>query len=162
MTLFRPAFVVFALASLLLAGCSSNSAALRTGLSVSIVDFRPTEASLLESRGKLTLRFTNETITPLGYSGSTHRLYLNGQYVGKAVSDQPFGVPPLNTVTQDVTVQLENLALVRQLVSVRDTQTAAYKLESVLFQTIYEDKFQIKVSSQGSLDLRSLTGDVKQ
>ena len=161
MTLFRPAYFVVALVSLLLAGCSGAGSSFRGGLSVSLVDFRPTEASLLESQGKLTLRFTNETIAPLGYSGSTHKLYLNGQYVGKAVSDQPFGVPPLSTVTQDVTMQFENLSLVRQLISVRDTQTASYRLESVLFQTVYEDKYQIKVTSNGSLDLRSLSAEVK-
>ncbi|MEO7597954.1 MAG: LEA type 2 family protein [Opitutus sp.] len=161
MTLFRPTYVAFALVSLFLAGCAGAGSAFRGGLSVSLVDFSPTEASLLESRGKLTLRFTNETIAPLGYSGSTHKLFLNGHYVGKAVSDQPFGVPPLNTVTQDVTVNFENLALVRQLISVRDTQTAAYRLESVLFQTVYEDKYQIKVTSEGALDLRSLASEFK-
>jgi LEA14-like dessication related protein len=131
-------------------------------MSVSLVDFRPTEASLLESRGTLTLRFTNESIAPLGYSGSSHKLYFNGQYVGKGVSDRPFGIPPLNTVTQDITLNLENIALVRQLLSVRDSQTASYRLESVFFQTVYEDDYQIKVKSEGSLDLRSPTGQQPQ
>lgn len=126
-------------------------------MSVSLVDFRPTEAALLESRGTLTLRFTNESIAPLGYSGSTHKLYLNGKYVGKGVSDQPFGIPPLNTVTQDVTINLENMALVRQLMSMRDSQTASYRLESVFFQTVYEDDYRIKVESNGSLDLSGLS-----
>jgi LEA14-like dessication related protein len=159
MTLLRPGFLILALLSLVLVGCSGPG--LRGGINVTVVDFRPTEASLLESRGMLTLRYTNETISPLGYSGSTHKLYLNGSYVGKAVSDRPFGVPPLNTATQEVTVQFENLALIRQLFSVRDSKSAAYRLESVLFQTVYEDDYQIKLRSEGSLDLRSLAGDVK-
>lgn len=159
MTLLRPGFIIFALLSLVLAGCSGPG--VRGGISVSVVDFRPTEASLLESRGTLTLRYTNETIAPLGYSGSTHKLYLNGSYVGKAVSDRPFGIPPLNTATQDVTVQFENLALMRQLLSVRDSKSVAYRLETVLFQTVYEDKYEIKLHSDGSLDLHGLAGDVK-
>ena len=159
MTKFHPGFIVIALLSLVLAGCSGPG--LRGGTSISLVDFRPTEASLLESRGTLTLRYTNETIAPLGYSGSSHKLYLNGSYVGKAVSDRPFGIPALNSVTQDVTVQFENLALVRQLISVRDAQSVAYRLESVLFQTVYEDNYQIKIRSEGSLDLRSLAGAAK-
>lgn len=154
MTTFRPSVFLIALCVIVLAGCSS--AALREGLSVSLVDFRPTEASLLESRGTLTLRFTNETIAPLGYSGSSHKLYLNGKYVGKAVSDKPFGVPPLNTVTQDISVQFENLALVRQLIAARDSQSVSYMLESVVFQTVYEDDFKIKLKAQGSLDFRGL------
>jgi hypothetical protein len=159
MTMFRPGFLVLAVLSLVLAGCSGPG--LRGGIGVSAVDFRATAASLLESRGTLTLRFTNETIASLGYSRSSHKLYLNGRYVGKVVNDRPFGLPPLNAVTQEVTVQIENLALVRQLVSVRDSHSAAYRLESVLFQTINEDNYQIKVQSEGTLDLHSLAGDVK-
>jgi LEA14-like dessication related protein len=126
-----------------------------------VVDFRPTEATLLESRGTLTLRFTNESIAPLGYSGSSHKLYLNGKYVGKGVSDRPFGIPPLDTVTQDVVLNLENVALVRQLMAVRESQTASYRLESVIFQTVYEENYQIKLQAEGSLDLRSFTGQQK-
>lgn len=159
MTIFRPGLLILAASVLLFSGCSGPD--FRGSMSVSLVDFRPTEAALLESRGTLTLRFTNESIAPLGYSGSSHKLYLNGKYVGKGVSDQPFGIPPLNTVTQDVTISLENIALVRQLVSVRDSQTASYRLESVFFQTVYEDDYRIKVESTGSLDLRSQADESK-
>ena len=160
MTKSRPGFLLLTLVCVLLAGCTGGSA-FRGGLGVSLVDFRPTEASLLESRGTLTLRYTNETIAPLGYSGSSHKLYLNGSYVGKAVSNQPFGIPPLNTVTQDVSIQFENLALIRQLVSVRETQMVAYRLESVVYQTMDEDRFEIKVHAEGSLDLKSLAAAAK-
>jgi hypothetical protein len=37
-----------------------------------------------------------------------------------------------------------------------ESDSAAYRLESVFFQTVYEDKFQIKVHSEGSLDLRKI------
>lgn len=153
MTFLRSCLPALVSVSLFLAGCSGPRP---TSLSVTLVDFKPADASLLESRGTLTLRYTSESIAPLGFSGSSHKLYLNGSYVGKAVNDRPFGVPPLSTVTHDVTVYLENLALVRQLISVRDTQTASYRLESVLFQTVYEEKFEIKSKSEGSLDLRSI------
>jgi len=156
MNTVRPIFFFLALVALMVTGCSHGGRP--GGVSVSIVDFRPTDASLLESRGILTLRFTNENISPLGFSGSRHKLFLNGSYVGTAVSNQPFGVPPLESITQDVTIQFENVALIRQLIAIRDSQTAAYRLESVLFQTIYEDKFEIKSRSEGSLDLRKLAG----
>ena len=159
MKLRRPLLLIFAFVSLLVAGCSHGGRP--GGVTVSIVDFRPTDASLMESRGTRTLRETNENISPLGFSGSRHKLYLNGSYVGTAVNHQPFGVPPLDTITQEVTIQFENTALVRQLVSMRDSQTAAYRLESVLFQTIYEEKYEIKTESEGSLDLRSLAGPAK-
>jgi LEA14-like dessication related protein len=155
MTMFRPRVLILAAVTFLFAACSGPD--FRGSMSVSLVDFRPTETALLESRGTLTLRFTNESIAPLGYSGSSHKLYLNGKYVGKGVSDQPFGIPPLNTITQDVTINLENLALVRQLMSMSDSHTASYRLESVFFQTVYEDDYRIKVQSNGSLDLRGLS-----
>lgn len=154
--LFSP---LMACLALVFAGCAHN--AKPGGVSVSLVDFRPTAASLLESRGTLTLRYTNENISPLGFSGSRHRLHLNGKYVGQAVSNQPFGIPPLNTATQEVEIQFENLALVRQLVDVRDTQSAAYRLDSVLFQTIYEDKFEIKTRAEGAIDLKAVGGEAK-
>ncbi len=159
MNTVRPVFLLLALISLIVTGCSHGGRP--GGVSVSIVDFRPTDASLLESRGILTLRFTNENIAPLGFSGSRHKLYLNGSYVGTAVNSKPFGVPPLDSVTQEVPIQFENMALIRQLIAMRDSQTAAYRLESVLFQTIYEEKFEIKSHSEGSLDLRKLAGTAK-
>jgi LEA14-like dessication related protein len=161
MKMFRASFfavAVIALVSVLLSGCTSRRP---EGISVSLVSFRPTDASLLESRGVLTLRYLNENIFPLGYSGSKHKLYLNGKYVGTAVSDQPFGVPPLNTVTQDVTIHLENILLMRQLIEMRDSQTASYRLESVLFQTIDEERFQAKLQAEGTVDLRGVASLAK-
>ncbi|HYD82716.1 MAG TPA: LEA type 2 family protein [Opitutus sp.] len=141
-------------ASFFFAGCSGVKLG---GVTATLIDFKPTQATLLESTGTLTIRYTNENISPLGFSGSSHKLYLNGSYVGKAVSDQPFGIPPLNTVTQDVTIHFENLSLVRQLLAVRETQTAAYRLESVIFQTVYEEEYEYKTRSEGSLDLRGVS-----
>jgi LEA14-like dessication related protein len=155
MKLPRFFLVVAALMTALLAGCSGRGRP--GGVTVSLVDFRPTEAALLESRGTLTLRYTNENISPLGFSSAVHKLYLNGSYVGLAVSDQPFGIPPMNSTTQEVTMNLENLALVRQLIAVRDSQTVAYRLDSVLHQTIYEEKYEIKTRAEGAIDLRALT-----
>lgn len=148
--------LLLAMVVLGMAGCSHRVRP--GGVTVSLVDFRPTEAALLESRGTLTLRYTNENISALGFRGSRHKLYLNGKFVGTAVSDQPFGIPPMNTVTQDVTVNFENLALIRQLVDVGESQTVAYRLDSVLLQTIYDEKYEIKTGTEGVIDLRGLGG----
>jgi LEA14-like dessication related protein len=145
---------LLALLSLCVAGCGSS---VQQGVvTVVPIDIKPVNATLLESEVVLTLRITNENIGALGFSGSSHRLYLNGSYVGNAVNDRPFGVPPLQSVTQDVTVHLENLALVRQLAALGESHTASYRLDSVLYQTIYEDKSQMKVHAEGSLDLSRL------
>jgi LEA14-like dessication related protein len=142
--------------SFCLSGCGAGNVQ-QGGITVVPIDIKPVNATLLESEAVLTLRITNENIGPLGFSGSSHRLYLNGSYVGNAVNDRPFGVPPLQSITEDVTIHLENLALVRQLAAVGESRTASYRLETVLHQTIYEDKTQLKVHSEGSLDLSNLT-----
>jgi LEA14-like dessication related protein len=154
-----PLPAVFVLVCLLLAGCSSRGPI--GGMTATLVDIRPTNASLLESEALATVRVTNENIAPLGFSGIHIKLYLNGSYVGNGGSNQPFGVPPLNSVTQTVTVHLENLALVKQLTAISNSQTVAYRLDSALYQTIDEEKNTIKTSSQGSLDLRSLASAAK-
>ena len=85
----------------------------------------------------------------------------NGSYVGKALSKDPVGLAALTSTTQDVTVRFENLALLRQLVAVREQQTAAYKIESVLYVTSGEEELNIKTSNSGSVDLRALTSAAK-
>ncbi len=152
MNLLRRCLPLLLLPLLFLAGCSNPRP---SGIIITLIDIRPTSATVLESSATLTLRLTSENISPLGFSGSSHKLYLNGDYVGRAVSNEPFGIPPLTSVTRDVTVHLENLSLVRQLIAMRNTQTASYRLENVLHQTIYEDKTEMKSRSEGSIDLRS-------
>lgn len=138
----------------LVAGCGNGFKL--TGVTVSLVDFKPAASALLESSAVLTLRYSNENVIPIGVSGSTHKIYLNGTYIGKAMSQDPVGLAALSSTTQDVTVRFENLALVQQLVGLRDRQAAAYKVDSVLFVTSGEEKLDIKTSNTGSVDLRSL------
>ena len=153
MKTFRSAlFVAAAVLSLAFAGCGGIKPG---GITETLVAFHATDASLAESRATLSVRYANENISALGFSGATHSLYLNGTYVGKVASKQPFGIPPMNATTQDVTVQLENVALVRQLIAVGGAQTAAYRLESVLSQTINEDNYEYKVNAQGAVDLHA-------
>ncbi len=108
-----------------------------------------------EVRAPLVLRFANENVVPLGYSGSTHKLFLNGTYVGKAVNDQPIGLPPMNEATREVYLQFENPAFVRQLAAGGPVHQVNYRLETVLFQTAGDDKHEIKTHSEGSLELRN-------
>ena len=141
------------------AGCGSGFKL--TGVTVSLVDIKPAEATVLESIAVLTLRYSNENVIPIGLSGSSHKIYLNGSYVGKALSKDPVGLAALTSTTQDVTVRFENLALMRQFVAMRERQTAAYKIESVLYVTSGEEELNIKTSNSGSVDLRALTSAAK-
>lgn len=136
-----------------LPGCASFS---RTGgVAVNVVNVLPTQASLFETSAALTLRLINETTEPLVFVGSTHRLYLNGSYVGRAVSDRPLTVPQLGTVTQTVTVYLENLALVRKLAEWQNTTLIDYRLES-RFHPEGGSFGAFRAVATGELDLRGL------
>jgi LEA14-like dessication related protein len=146
---------LLAACTLLFAACQSNSAKLGE-ISVTIVDLQPAGGTLLESRAVLTLRFVNENIRPFGFSGTTHKLYLNGTYVGKAVNREPFGLPPLSTTTRDVTLMLENIALVQQVLAMRGQTAISYRLDSVIFTKEGDDELKLPTQTKGTLDLQSL------
>jgi LEA14-like dessication related protein len=152
-----PLFAAFMLGfAALLAGCSS--AVRPDSVTVSVADLKPADASATETRIIVTLRFTSESLNAFGFLGSTHKLYLNGGYVGKAVSSKALGLPPLSTATQDVTMVLENAALVRQLLSAGGEPVVRYRLESVLHTKSGDDEMRVKSKYEGSIDLRHLQG----
>jgi LEA14-like dessication related protein len=153
----RSPLAVLLLASLLslLTGCASLGPN-RTVI-VNVVDVRPAQATLLETTAVLTLRFTNETSEPLQVRGSSHRLFLNGSAVGRGVSNDILTIPPLSTVTQPVTIHLENLTLVRKATELsRALNAIDYRLESELFAVGAPGGRTLRATSTGQLDLRSL------
>ena len=152
----RKAFLLFPLVAiaLLLGGCRSGGKL--GGIAVSVVTIRSAQAELLETQVVLGLRYTNENVVPVGFGGSRHKFYLNGTYIGQAVSDRPVGLAPLTTGTQDVTVMVKNGALLSVLRNVAQRQQAAYRIESTLFVTAGEERMEIKTKSEGAIDLTGL------
>lgn len=138
------------------AGCATLSPP--AGVSVSVTNIVPTQASLLETSGALTLRFINEHAEPLSFAGGVHRLYLNGSYVGRAVTNERVSVPPLGTVTQTVTIYLENLTLLRKVTELSHAQAPriAYRLDSRLHPVEGGGFRGIATSTAGELDLSGL------
>ena len=141
---------------LIAAGCNSSSKL--GGVRVNVIDLVPTDASLLETRAQMTLRYINENVFPLAINGSVHKLYLNGDYVGKTVSDQAVGLPRLSTATQTVTLLLENLAMVKKLQELTKTSSISYRLDSKVYLLVGEDTMTISSSSMGELDLSAARG----
>jgi LEA14-like dessication related protein len=139
----------------LLAGCATLSPPPSVG--VSVVDVRPLESTLLETRVELTLRLTNESAQALAFAGSSHRLYVNDSYVGRAVSGEAVNVPAFGTATPKVTVYLENLTLLRKATEFSQAPAKlAYRLESRLHPaagTLFGD---VKVATTGMIDLAGL------
>ncbi|MEO7414807.1 MAG: LEA type 2 family protein [Opitutaceae bacterium] len=150
---FACSFVALLLS--LLMGCASFTA--NRHVIVSVVDFRPAQATLLETTAVLTLRFTNETPEPLQVRGSSHRLSLNGSAVGRGVTNDIVTIPPLSTATQSVTVYLENLALVRKAAEFSRAPNAIdYRLESELFAAGAPGGRTFRATATGQLDIRGL------
>ena len=155
----RPLTFIALLFGLLLAGCQSRSSL--GEISVTLVDIKPTGSSLFESRAIMTLRYINENLVPAAFSNSTHKLYLNGTYVGKAVNNQPVGLAPTSTTTRDVAVFFENLQLVKQLAALGQNPEVSYRLTSVLFYQRGDEKEQLTADTSGSIDLSPLLNSAR-
>jgi len=153
MKYLRSSLFALLVVALGLSGCTTGPKP--GGITVTALTLQLAGTSPTELRAPLILRFANENIIALGYSASSHKLFVNGTYVGKAVNDQPIGLPPMNEATREVYVQLENATLLHQLVAGAASREVNYRLETVLFQTAGDDKLEIKVRSEGRLELRT-------
>ena len=117
------------LASLvLLAGCGGSP-----GPSVTLVTVKFQKATALETTAVFTLRLSNDAPEARQFAGSAHKIYLNGLYVGKGLSDATNEVPRLGTVTQDITVHLSNLALATRLKSIIEAERFEYRIQSTFY-----------------------------
>jgi LEA14-like dessication related protein len=120
-------FPLLALAALL-ASCGRN-----TGPAVNLVSVHFQSATALETTATFTLRVSNEQPEPQTFSGSVHKIYLNGLYVGKGLCDAAITVPRLATVTNDVTVHLSNLALITRIKSVVEAKAIDCRIQSIFY-----------------------------
>jgi LEA14-like dessication related protein len=153
----KPQFILTLAAlglGLLVAGC--NTRIRPDSVTVSVANLKAVDLTSTETRLLMTLRFTSESLNPFGFTGSTHKLYLNGGYVGRAVSNTPVGLPPMSTMTQDVVLVMENSALVRQLIGAQGTPVVNYRLESVLLLKSGDDDMRLKGDYSGTIDLRGI------
>jgi LEA14-like dessication related protein len=137
-----------------LAGCATLAPGPTVGLSV--VNLRPLQSTVLETGLELTLRLTNESAQPLVLAGSTHKLYLNDSFVGRAVSNERVTVPAFGTATPAVTVYLENLTLLRKATEFAQAPKLAYRLESRLHPADGAAFGDVLARATGELDLAGL------
>ena len=136
------------------AGCATLSR--ESGVAVNIVSIRPLRASLFETSVELTLRFTNESPRPLALTGSTHKLYFNGTYVGRAVTNEQLKIPELGTTTQTVTAHIENLALMNKARQLGNVVAVDYRIDSRLHATEANGGGTLAATSTGHVDLSGL------
>lgn len=134
----------------LLAGCGGKE-----GPAVNLVNVRVQSATALETTATFTIRLSNDAPEARQFTGSSHRIYLNGLYVGKGLNDKTIEVSRLGTVTQDVTVHLNNLALATRIKSVIEAKRFDYRIQSVFYGKGWLDK--MRSESEGRLDLKDFT-----
>jgi len=128
--------------------------------SLNLVGIQSANSTIFETTIALTLRVTNETNQPLRLQGSSHELTLNGNMVGRGVSNTVTDVPPLGTATFPVTIRMDNLKLLNQFGGGRLPPEIAYRLESRLFTQAGQER-GLSVLTEGALDLRPYTNGLK-
>ena len=141
---------LLAVLMMFLCGCGQA-----TGPSVNLVTVRFKDATALETTAVFTLRLSNDQPDPVKLNGSVHRIYLNGLFVGKGLSDAAVEVPRLSTVTNDVTVHLNNLALATRIKPVIEAKRFAYRVESTFYGKSWFSRTHSE--SEGKLDLQDFT-----
>ncbi len=120
-----------------LGGCGGAS-----GPSVSLVNLRFQDATVLETTAVFTLRLSNESPAAVQFNGEGHTIYLNGLYVGKGLSDQTVAVPRLGTATHEVTVHLSNLALATRLKAILESKGFDYRIRSTFYGKSWLSRMQ--------------------
>jgi LEA14-like dessication related protein len=119
--------------------------------SISLVNVRSFQTGVLETSFDLVLRVTNETNRALEFAGSAHRVYVNGDKVGRGVQRGRVVVPALGTTLIVVPIHVENLALLGQF-GPRMPDHVDYRLESRLFTAAAEND-GLGVLTEGRFDL---------
>ena len=138
----------------LLAGCAGSP-----GPSVSLVTVKFQKATALETTATFTIRLSNEAPEARQFTGGAHKIYLNGLYVGKGMSDATVDVPRLGTVTQDITVHLSNLALATRLKSIIEAERFDYRIQSTFYGKGALGR--MKSEAEGKLELKDFTPSEK-
>ncbi len=146
--------LVCALLLLGLAGCASTPRPAER-LSVGLVDLRPLDSTLFESRLVLVVRITNPSPDPLRFGGSRHELALNGRSLGTAVSPESIEVPGLSTATREFTFNLSHLALLPLVQELRGQPLARYEIESTFYGAGTRSR-GLSARQSGAIDLAGL------
>lgn len=144
---------ILVLAASLLASCATIAS--DPGVEVSIVNIAFENATVLETTARFTVRVQNENPEPLLLEGAVHKIYLNGAYIGKGMSNETLEVDRLATATQSVTVHLRNLRFAGKLQAIMRSKEASYHIESTLHTRSDGFPRRINLANEGSVDLSS-------
>jgi LEA14-like dessication related protein len=116
---------------LLLSGCASWF--IKGGPpEVLVTNVTPLEATLSEQRLQVDLRIRNPDDFDYHVTGLDFKLNLNGKRLARGLGNKEFAVPRLSDAVVTVQPSTSTLDLVRQLMSLSQTQEVAYDMSGVL------------------------------
>ena len=148
---FSPKCLLFVLAGLWLAGCTSTQ---KAGIVVSLVKVEATETGLVDRKVVLQLRLQNENLMPVALSGTKHKVYLNGIYYGEAVGTKPVALMERGNASCEVTLTLADAAAAARLREVLQGGAVSYRLESRMECEAGEDELNLVSNDSGQINLR--------
>ncbi len=143
------ATVLVALA--VLTGCASLERA--ESPDVTLVDLRITDVTVFETSLEATVRVTNPNPEPLEIEGASFKLRLNGHKVGAGTAPAAATVAALDSVTVEARFHLSNLAALRRLQELLESEAVEYGLESRLFVRRPWGRSTLRAATSGRIDL---------
>jgi len=142
----KKAFAAFFL-PLAITGCVTNES-----LEVGLANVSFAHATVFETSCTFSVRIDNPSPAALSLTGSSHRIYLNGLYVGTGLSDAAIDLPRLSSVTLPVSVHLSNLKLATRVKPIIESRSFDYRIQSTLYTQ--EPSRKIRARSTGRLHLQ--------
>lgn len=124
-------------------------------MSVNLVNVHFDRATAFETTATFTFRLNNESPEPRQFTGSSHKIYLNGLYVGSGLTGDPLELPRLSSVTNAVIMHLNNLALATRVKSVIESKAIDCQIQSVFYGRSWLSRAHAE--SNGKLDLSDFT-----
>ncbi len=139
--------VIFALAALLFAGCSSGYQPGITGLGIELTRIERGADGLTRVHWLI----NNPNIIAYLVGGSTHKIYLDGGLVGTTTLREPIGVPKQSQQPQSAILKIEGTGG-HALTIALSRGSATYRLESNLTITVYgEGKENYRAVATGTV-----------
>ena len=142
---------------LVLASCSSLGTRV-VPPNVAIVGMQLANIQLVESAVAVTVRIENENPDPIIVTGGVHKIYVDGEFVGKALDNRRVEVPALGSANHTVIANVSNLALATRLGGIINSGSYNYEIKSHVYAALGTSgrRRRFPVQREGKVDLQGL------
>ncbi len=97
---------------------------------VAVVNVNVSDVSLFRTKLKVAVEIDNENDFPLNIDNSIHKLYINGEYIGKGISGKNIKIEPYSKETQEINFSVQNLSIFKNIQNLAESSNLNYKIES--------------------------------